>query len=93
MATPDYFGRCGNYGYRIEIAHPTRNLVTTYNHLYSRNVQVGSKVIRGQQIAIEGATSCGMYTHLHFETQKTAGIGGGAGAFDPTSLQYQPVLR
>jgi murein DD-endopeptidase MepM/ murein hydrolase activator NlpD len=93
MATPDYFGKCGNYGYRIEVAHPTRNLVTTYNHLYSRNVQAGSKVIRGQQIAIEGATSCGMYTHLHFETQKTAGIGGGAGAFDPTSLQYQPVLR
>jgi murein DD-endopeptidase MepM/ murein hydrolase activator NlpD len=93
VATPDYFGRCGNYGYRIEIDHPGRNLVTTYNHLYRRNVQAGSKVLRGEEIATEGATSCGMYTHLHFETQKTAGIGGGAGAFDPTSLQYQPVLR
>jgi murein DD-endopeptidase MepM/ murein hydrolase activator NlpD len=93
VAIPNYFSGCGNYGYRIEVEHPGRNLYTTYNHLYSRNVQVGSKVARGQQIAVEGATSCGMYTHLHFETQKTAGIGVAAGVFDPTTLQYDPVMK
>jgi murein DD-endopeptidase MepM/ murein hydrolase activator NlpD len=93
VAIPNYFSGCKNYGYRIEVEHPGRNLFTTYNHLYSRNVQVGSKVARGQQIAIEGATSCGMYTHLHFETQRTAGIGVAAGVFNPITLDYDPVLR
>jgi Peptidase family M23 len=93
VAIPNYFSGCGNYGYRIEVEHPGRNLFTTYNHLHSRNVQVGSKVARGQQIAVEGATSCGMYTHLHFETQKTAGIGLAAGVFDPTTLQYSPAMH
>jgi hypothetical protein len=34
-----------------------------------------------------------MVTHLHFETQKTAGIGYAAGVFNPQSLQYQPVMK
>lgn len=91
LATPDYFGGIRNYGYRIEAGHVERGLVTTYNHLASRNVQPGAKIRRGQQIGKEGNTSGGMPIHLHFETQRGQGLVNGD--FDPTTMQYQPTLR
>lgn len=91
IATPDFFSGQRNYGYRIEISHPQRSLVTTSNHLASRNVQPGTKVKRGQRIAKEGNTSGGMPVHLHFETQRGPGVANGD--FDPVTLQYQPSMR
>ncbi|MGB8700973.1 MAG: M23 family metallopeptidase, partial [Thermosynechococcaceae cyanobacterium] len=89
--TPDYFGGCYNYGHRIEIRHPGRGLVTTYNHLASRSVLVGQKVNRGQKIAVEGSTSCGMITHLHYEIQ--TGIGLRNGDFNPLKIAHEPPIR
>jgi murein DD-endopeptidase MepM/ murein hydrolase activator NlpD len=91
IATPDFFSGCKNYGYRIEINHPGRSLVSTYNHLYSRNVAPGTQVKRGQKIAVEGATSCGMYTHLHYELQTGPGLRNGI--FDPMKVQHEPPIR
>lgn len=91
IATPDFFDGQRNYGYRIEISHPQRSLVTTSNHLASRNVQPGAKVKRGQRIATEGNTSGGMPIHLHFETQRGPGLVNGD--FNPVELQYQPAMR
>jgi LAS superfamily LD-carboxypeptidase LdcB len=93
VATPDYFARSGNYGYRTEISHsvPGAPAASTYNHQSSRNVQPGTKVARGQQIGREGNTSGGMAYHLHFETCEGAGVRNGC--HNPEKYAYEPALR
>jgi hypothetical protein len=91
VATPDFFYGCRNYGHRIEISHPGRGVYTTYNHLYSRNVASGQGVGRGQAIAVEGNTSCGMITHLHYEIQLGPGLRNNT--MDPLRFPHEPPIR
>jgi murein DD-endopeptidase MepM/ murein hydrolase activator NlpD len=60
------------YGNRMLVSHNkpgAGNYVSGYNHLQSRNAEVGSKVDRGQQIGSLGHTGLlsGGLPHLHFE--------------------------
>jgi LAS superfamily LD-carboxypeptidase LdcB len=90
---PDYFAGDGNYGHRTEIYHQDRGLYTSYSHQYSRNVAKGQNIKRGQIIGVEGNTSGGMFTHLHYEIASNASVPSqGSNPFDPTSIPHEPSL-
>jgi murein DD-endopeptidase MepM/ murein hydrolase activator NlpD len=79
FATGDGFvsdaGYDRGYGRFIEITHPLTGYVSFYAHLseVSRTVRVGSKVERGQQIALSGNTGQSTGPHLHYEVRDTEG--------------------
>ena len=53
-------------GYQVWISHGN-GVYTTYNHMSSVNVSVGSSVGAGQQVGRIGATGWATGPHLHFE--------------------------
>jgi murein DD-endopeptidase MepM/ murein hydrolase activator NlpD len=55
-----------SYGKIVEIKHQNR-FKTKYAHLKKIMVNLGDKVIRGQQIGVQGATGKVTGEHLHFE--------------------------
>ena len=60
-----YFGSFGNY---IEIDHQN-GYRTSYGHLSKRNVKVGERVYRGQEIGTLGNTGRSTAPHLHYEVK------------------------
>lgn len=91
--TPDYFGRPGDYGHRTEIYHPEAKLYTSYSHQHSRSVRRGQQIKRGQVIGVEGSTSGGMYTHLHYEIARAGGVPStGSNPMNPMSIPHSPPL-
>ena len=56
----------GNYGKQIELQHDA-HLATRYGHLLSLLVADGSRVKRGEVIALAGSTGLSTGVHLHFE--------------------------
>ena len=59
------------YGIRIQLKHlnSAGHMVcsTTYNHLSQVYVDIGQKVMAGQNIGLEGSTGASTGNHLHFE--------------------------
>ena len=64
--TVSFIGTQNGYGATIEINHGN-NIKTKYAHLKKILVQKGQKVIRGQAIALQGASGNAKRDHLHFE--------------------------
>ena len=54
------------YGNYVVIAHGG-GVMTLYGHLLETNVEVGTKVVRGQRIGLEGSTGWSTGAHVHFE--------------------------
>lgn len=52
------------YGQWIRILHPD-GTITEYGHMYQRDVQVGERVVAGQQIALMGSEGQSSGPHLH----------------------------
>ena len=72
-------GHAGGYGLRVEIDHGAGR-VTSYSHLSSAAVTVGSSVAAGDAIATIGTTGTSTGCHLHFSVHD-AGV-----ALDPAPL-------
>jgi murein DD-endopeptidase MepM/ murein hydrolase activator NlpD len=53
----------------------TSGKIVCYNHMTTRNVQVGQTVKAGDLIGVEGATGRVTGSHLHFEIRDKLGIG------------------
>ncbi len=76
-----FAGENGGYGYCIEIEHEINGekIYSFYAHLNRIDVQVGDKVVKGAQIALEGGVpgteGAGKSTgaHLHLEIRKISG--------------------
>ena len=81
-----YSGTMSGYGNVIMIEHSIngRTYGTVYGHLSKREVSVGEKVSRGQEIAKMGNTGASTGSHLHFEIHED-GVWNGAksNAVDP----------
>ena len=58
------------YGNLVMIQHG-EELITSYAHMSSLNVDVGDTVEQGQKIGVCGSTGNSTGPHLHFETKKT----------------------
>jgi murein DD-endopeptidase MepM/ murein hydrolase activator NlpD len=71
------------YGNYVVIAHGG-GIMTLYGHLLETNVDVGSKVFRGQRIGLEGSTGWSTGAHVHFELRVNDSV------IDP--LPYLPKL-
>ena len=52
----------------------TRGNTTTYQHLSSRSVSVGTYVAQGQVVGITGTTGVSSGPHLHFEITENGKI-------------------
>ncbi|MFT4187607.1 MAG: peptidoglycan DD-metalloendopeptidase family protein [Aeromicrobium sp.] len=62
-------GSAGAYGTRVEVDHGG-GLVTSYSHLTSTSVSVGSTVSAGQKVGAVGTTGSSTGCHLHFSVQE-----------------------
>ena len=60
----------GNY---VVVSHGSGN-TTTYQHLSSRSVSVGTYVAQGQVVGITGTTGVSSGPHLHFEITENGQI-------------------
>lgn len=60
-----HYGRTG-YGHQVVIDHEN-GIKTRYAHLSKILVEQGQRVLRGQQIGVNGTTGRSTGTHLHFE--------------------------
>lgn len=54
------------YGYQVIIDHGD-GMKTRYAHMATKGIQVGTKVVAGQQVGIVGSTGNSSGPHLHFE--------------------------
>ncbi|GAA1732134.1 M23 family metallopeptidase [Aeromicrobium alkaliterrae] len=72
-------GHAGGYGLRVEVDHGGGR-VTSYSHLSSAQVAVGSVVTQGQPVARVGTTGVSTGCHLHFSVHD------GGTAVDPAPL-------
>ena len=63
-----FVGQRSGYGNVVEVTH-NNGIMTRYAHLSGFNIQVGKKVIQGQQIARMGSTGRSTGDHLHFEVR------------------------
>lgn len=70
--TVTFSGYTDDYGNMIIISHGS-GYQTVYAHLSSRDVQVGSRVRKGQLIGKMGSTGRSTGTHLHFEVHLNGG--------------------
>ena len=64
-----FAGAAGGYGRMVEIAHG-RGFSTRYAHLDCILVAVGTRVARGEPIALMGASGRATGSHLHFELRE-----------------------
>ncbi|MFP7479066.1 murein hydrolase activator EnvC family protein [Terribacillus saccharophilus] len=87
-AADGYVSRSGTmsgYGNVIIVTHSIngRTYETLYGHLDKREVSVGEKVTRGQEIAKMGNTGASTGSHLHFEIHEGTWNGAKSNAVDP----------
>jgi murein DD-endopeptidase MepM/ murein hydrolase activator NlpD len=71
------------YGNYVVIAHGG-GIMTLYGHLLETDVNVGTAVVRGQRIGLEGSTGWSTGPHVHFELRVNDSV------VDP--LPYLPKL-
>lgn len=68
-----FAGWSGGYGNLLVIKHPDGR-ETRYAHLDKVMVQVGDKVMGGQQVALSGSTGKSTGPHLHFEIRQNGQV-------------------
>ncbi len=76
--------RLGGYGQLVVIKHPN-GFFTAYAHNKKNLVKKGSKIKKGQKIALVGSTGRSTGDHLHFEIRDEGGT------YDP--LDFLPSSR
>lgn len=67
-----FVGSRSGYGNVVEIIHPLAGRKTRYAHLSraAAGISVGTRVMRGQQIAYSGNTGLSTGPHLHYEVRR-----------------------
>ena len=71
----DFSGLRSGYGYQVRIKHEVSGYVTSYSHLsrIPKNIRRGTKVTRGQLIALSGSSGLSTAPHLHYEVRSLDG--------------------
>jgi murein DD-endopeptidase MepM/ murein hydrolase activator NlpD len=83
----------GGYGYAVVINHGF-GYKTRYGHCHTMLVNVGQKIVRGQQIATVGATGDATGPHVHYEVIVKGDVDNPAKYFfmDLTPEEYAQML-